>query len=203
MAANNARKLVGEDHVDALMGSVALLPTSAIAEIANASKTPLLALAPVSIAPEQLQWVFVLPQRTRLMMRAVVDHMKARGVRNVGYIGYSDTWSDFILNAFTNEAWAGARIQMVSNERYARSDSSVAAQVGKLIAANPDAILVGGSGSGGALPHVALGRARLRKANLSQSWNGEPRIHHGGGQGGRRGHRSKRSTHGCRGLAGR
>src|SRR5262245_5923897 len=45
-AASNARKLVGEEHVDALMGSVALVPTTEMVEIANESKTPLLALGP-------------------------------------------------------------------------------------------------------------------------------------------------------------
>lgn len=162
-AASNARKLVGEEHVDALMGSVALVPTTEMVEIANESKTPLLALAPVIITAQKLEWVFVLPQRPRLMMRGVVEHMKARGVQKVGYIGFSDTWSDFILNAFTNEARGAAAVQIVSNERYARSDSSVAAQVGRLIAANPDAILVGASGSGGALPHAALVERGYRK----------------------------------------
>src|SRR5262245_39375235 len=62
-AASNARKLVGEEHVDALMGSVALVPTTEMVEIANESKTPLLALAPVIITAQKLEWVFVLPQR--------------------------------------------------------------------------------------------------------------------------------------------
>src|SRR5207248_271959 len=45
---------------------------------------------------------------------------------------------------------------IVSNERYARTDSSVSVQVDKLLAADPDAMAVGGTGAGGALPHVAL-----------------------------------------------
>ena len=49
-----------------------------------------------------------------------------------------------------------AGIKIVAEERYARADTSVTGQVIKLLAANPDAIVVGGSGTGGALPHVAL-----------------------------------------------
>jgi branched-chain amino acid transport system substrate-binding protein len=156
IAANNARKLISEDKVDALMGSVSLLSTTQVAQIAHDLKTPLLALAPVVLTYDRLEWVFVLPQRPGLMMSAVIEHMKAHGVKTVGYIGFADVWGDFILNAVNNLGWNAAGIQTVDVERYARTDTSVTAQVMKLLAANPDAILVGGSGAGSALPHTAL-----------------------------------------------
>ncbi len=155
-AADNARRLITEDKVDALMGSVSLLATTEVAQIAYDLQTPLIALGPVVLTFDKLKWVFVLPQRPGLMMSAVVEHMKAYGVKRVGYIGFSDAWGDFIVNAIDNLGWKGAGIQTVDVERYARTDTSVTAQVSKLLAANPDAILVGGSGAGSALPHTAL-----------------------------------------------
>jgi branched-chain amino acid transport system substrate-binding protein len=155
-AANNARRLVTEDKVDALMGSVSLLTTTQVAQIAYDLKTPLMALAPVAITYAQLEWVFVLPQRPSLMMSAVVEHMQTNAVKRVGYIGFSDAWGDFILNAADNAGWNAAGIEVVDIERYARTDTSVTAQVNKLLAANPDAILVGASGALSALPHTAL-----------------------------------------------
>ncbi len=47
-------------------------------------------------------------------------------------------------------------LKMVAEERYARPDTSVAGQALKLVAAKPDAILVGASGTGAALPQIAL-----------------------------------------------
>ena len=47
-------------------------------------------------------------------------------------------------------------IKLVANERYARTDTSVTGQVLKLVAANPEAILVAGSGTPAALPQKAL-----------------------------------------------
>jgi branched-chain amino acid transport system substrate-binding protein len=44
----------------------------------------------------------------------------------------------------------------VATERFARTDSSVTPQALKLNAANPDAVLVVASGSGAAMPHMAL-----------------------------------------------
>ena len=96
-----------------------------------------------------------MPQPTALMMSAVVDHMKAHGVKTVGYIGFSDSWGDIVLKSV--EGLAGpADIKIVANERYARADTSVTGQVLKVLAANPDAVVVGGSGTGGALPQIGL-----------------------------------------------
>ena len=47
-------------------------------------------------------------------------------------------------------------IKIIANERYARSDSSVTAQVLRALAARPDAIMLGGTGMPGALPVIAL-----------------------------------------------
>ena len=45
---------------------------------------------------------------------------------------------------------------LVDEERFARPDTSVTGQVLKLVAANPDAILVGASGTAAALPQTEL-----------------------------------------------
>ncbi len=155
-AAKNARKFVTEDKVDALMGSNGVPSAVAMTAVAAESKTPMIALTPVPpLAPDRLHWTFVVPQTTELMMSAVVEHMKARGIKTVGYIGFSDTWGDLVYNAITALAPSGG-YKVVTNERYGRADTSVTGQVLKVMAANPDAVIVGGSGSPGATPHIAL-----------------------------------------------
>ncbi len=154
-AAQNARQLITEDKVDAFMGSVSVPSTTQLAQIANELKTPLMALSPVFLPPEKLEWTFVVPQPTTLMMGAVVDHMKAKGVKTVGYIGFSDSWGDIVLKSLEQVAGPDG-IKIISNERYARADTSVTGQVLKVMASDPDAVVVGGSGTGGALPHIGL-----------------------------------------------
>ena len=88
-------------------------------------------------------------------MGAVARHMKANGVKTVGYIGFSDPWGDLVLSGIKANA-ESAGLQIVAEERYARPDTSVTGQVLKLMSANPDAILVGGSGTPAALPNVTL-----------------------------------------------
>ena len=96
----------------------------------------------------------MVPQPTPLMMSAVSSH-GGSGVKTVGYIGFSDSWGDLVLKA-TEQEGTPAGIKVVTNERYGRADTSVTGQVLKVLAANPDAIVVGGSGTGGALPHVGF-----------------------------------------------
>lgn len=155
-AAKNARKLTSEDKVDALMGSNGVPSGVAIAQVAAETKTPLVALTPLPpLAPERANWSFIVPQPTELMMGAVAQHMKSKGIRSAAFIGFSDSWGDLVHNAISGLA-PGAGFKVVTNERYGRADTSVAGQVLKIIAANPDAVVVGGSGSPAATPQIAL-----------------------------------------------
>lgn len=154
-AARNARKLVSEDKVDVLMGSNGVPATLAMAQVATESKTPLVTLSPASLPADNVNWTFIVPQPTELMMDAVAKDIKKRNLKTLGYIGFSDGWGDLVLKATESHA-ASAGYKIVTNERYARNDTSVVGQVLKIIAANPDGVIVGGSGTGGALPQIAL-----------------------------------------------
>ncbi|HJT61180.1 MAG TPA: ABC transporter substrate-binding protein [Burkholderiales bacterium] len=155
-AAKNARKLVAEDRVDALMGSNTVPSALQMTQVAAEAKTPMITFTPAfGLTPERLRWTFVVPQPTELMMGAIAQHIKARKLRTVAYIGFSDAWGDIVYRAIDSHA-AASGFTIVTNERYARADTSVTGQVLKIIAANPDAVVVGGSGTGAALPHIAL-----------------------------------------------
>lgn len=155
-AAKNARKFVSEDKVDALMGSTGVPSAVAMTQVAAESKTPMIALTPLPpLAADRQPWTFVIPQPTELMMGAVAQHMKAKGIKTAGFIGFSDTWGDLVYNAINSLAPA-AGFKIVTNERYGRADTSVVGQVLKITAAAPDAVVIGGSGSPGATPHIAL-----------------------------------------------
>jgi branched-chain amino acid transport system substrate-binding protein len=154
-AAKNANKLVTEDKVDALVGSNGVPQTLQMVQVAADSSTPLVTLSPVGVAPDKARWTFIIPQPTELMMDAVAKDLKKRNAKTVGYIGFSDGWGDLVLKATESHAAANG-YKVTTNERYARADTSVTGQVLKVIASKPDAIVIGGSGTGGALPHVAL-----------------------------------------------
>ena len=155
-ATRNARKLVEEEKVDVLMGTSGVPGTIAMAVVAAETKTPMISLTPSS--PPQGpngQWLISIPQPPPLMVAAVVERMKAANVKKAAYIGFSDSWGDLVYDA-TMKNVAGSTIEVVTNERYARADTSVTGQTLKIIAARPDAVITGGSGTPGALPYLAL-----------------------------------------------
>ena len=155
-AAKNARKFVTDDKVDAMMGSNGVPSGVAMAQVAGETKTPLVSLTPLPpLAPERAFWTFIIPQPTELMMSAVAENMKGKGIKTVAFIGFSDTWGDLVYNAITGLA-PKYGYKVVTNERYARADTSVAGQTLKIMAASPDAVVVGGSGSPAATPQIAL-----------------------------------------------
>jgi branched-chain amino acid transport system substrate-binding protein len=154
-AARNARKLIAEDKVDVIIGTAGSPGALAIAAVARETKTPLISIANANLPGPDGEWMVTLPQPAPLMINAVVERMKQSGVKTVGYIGFSDAWGDLVYDSLVPAAKA-AGIQVVANERYARADSSVTGQVLKIVAAHPDAVLTGTSGTPGALPYRAL-----------------------------------------------
>jgi branched-chain amino acid transport system substrate-binding protein len=89
------------------------------------------------------------------MLDTVVEHMKGEGIETIGYIGFSDSWGDLAYDSLL-EAAGSAGMEVVTNERYARSDTSVTGQALKIVAARPDAVIGGTAGTPGALPYLAL-----------------------------------------------
>jgi branched-chain amino acid transport system substrate-binding protein len=154
-AGRNARKLVEEDKVDILMGSSGVPATIAISQVGRETKTPMIGLSPISLPPGESDWTVTVAQPPQLMIDAVVERMKRNGVKTVGYIGFTDAWGDLVYNSLIKAAERNG-IKVVANERYARADQSVTGQVLKIIAAHPDAVMTGGSGTPGALPYLAL-----------------------------------------------
>jgi len=160
-AARNARKLVTEDKVDLLIGTSGVPGAMAIAAVARETKTPLISPTPVNPPPDDGGWTVTVSQPFPLMVAAVVERMKKSGVKTVAFIGFSDALGDLAYDSLVKAA-EPAGIKVVTNERYGRSDTSVAGQVLKIVAARPDAVFTGTSGSPGALPYLALAERGYR-----------------------------------------
>jgi branched-chain amino acid transport system substrate-binding protein len=154
-AARAARKLIEEDKVDILCGSAGAPPSLAVAAVAAELKVPIVVMGNVVVPGEGANWSVTVPQNPVLMIAADVELMKKNGIKKVAYIGFSDAWGDLVYNSLKKTAEPQG-IEIITNERYARADTSVTAQILKIVAAHPDAVLTGGSGTPGALPHIAL-----------------------------------------------
>ncbi|MFL6816413.1 MAG: ABC transporter substrate-binding protein [Bradyrhizobium sp.] len=154
-ATTNARRFVTESKADIIMGSSTTPPTIAVSNVANEAGIPHIGLAPFPITPERAKWSVTMPQPIPIMGKVIYEHMKAHNIKTVGYIGYSDSYGDLWVNDFKSQG-VPMGMTLVTEERFARPDTSVAGQALKLVAANPDAILIGASGTAAGLPQTEL-----------------------------------------------
>ena len=158
-AVTNAKKLISEDKVDVIIGSTTTPNSLAITDVVADGETPNISMGGsgriVDQSNPKARWVFKTPQSDSLMADAIAVHMKANGVTSIGFIGFNDAYGEGWLQEMRRSA-ATAGIKMVTEERFNRTDASTTGQVLKLVAANPQAILIAGSGTPAATPHKEL-----------------------------------------------
>ncbi|MFZ6726694.1 ABC transporter substrate-binding protein [Undibacterium sp. MH2W] len=170
-AVKNARKLTSEDKVDLLIGSTIAPPSLAMIDVAAESETPMISMAASAaiIAPMDAKrfWIFKTPQNDSHMSTAIISHMADAGVKTVAFIGFSDAYGEGWYKEFSKLAEL-KKIKIVANERFARPDTSVTGQVLKIVASNPDAVLIAGAGTPAALPQKTL-KERGYKGKIYQT----------------------------------
>lgn len=165
-AVKNVRKLISEDKVDAILGPNLISTAVAMADVANAEKTPMISVAPLDVSGDKRGYIFRSEPSADLMVNRIVADMVEGGAKTVGFIGFSDSWGELLLKALT-KATEG-KIKIVATERYGRADPSVQAQVLKVLSAKPDVVFVGASGTPAAMPQITL-RERGYKGKIYQS----------------------------------
>jgi branched-chain amino acid transport system substrate-binding protein len=158
-AVSNTRKLISEDHVDVIIGSTTTPNSLAMLPVLGELKTPAISLASSNRIIEPMDanryWMFKTPQTDTMMATAIVEDMLNHNVKTVAFIGFADALGE----AFYTEVNKFAELRglkMVDKESFNARDTSVTAQVLKLMAAHPDAIVIGASGTPAATPVTEL-----------------------------------------------
>ena len=153
------KRLLSEEKVDAIIGPSGSPNAMASLQFVAEAKTPMLAPVgtPAVVLPmdDNKRWVYKTTQNDDLISEAIVGHMARHGVKTVGFIGLNDAYGESWYRTFVPMA-EKAGIKLVANERFARTDQSVIGQAAKIIAANPDAVLVGAAGGPTVLPQTTL-----------------------------------------------
>lgn len=158
----SAKKLLSEDRIDVLIGPSGSPNAMSLIEFVAEAGTPMLApvgtTAVVLPMDDKKRWVFKTTQNDDIIADALIEHMTRSGVKTLGFIGYNDPYGESWYRTVA-PMLAKAGIQVVANERYNRTDTSVTGQVAKLKAAAPDGILIAGVAAAAALPQMQLADA--------------------------------------------
>jgi len=171
VARRNMEKLISEEKVDAVIGSSTSPVSISLAEVAGRSNTPLVSLgAAISIISpqdENRRWVFKTPYNDSAVANTTVKSLKAAGAKTIGVIAFNDAYGESWLMELGKAVKADGP-KIVASERYNRTDTSVTAQVLKVMAAKPDAVIIIASGTPAVLPQATL-RERGFKGNIYQT----------------------------------
>ena len=158
-AVKNGKRLVAEDSVDLILGPSLTTSSLAILDIIAETGTPTVSLASSAriILPmdAKRQWIFKTPQTDVQMASGIMEHAAARGVKTVAYIGQADTLGEAFYAEVAKQAEAHA-IKVVASERFNPRDTSVVGQVLRILAAKPEAVVIGAAGTPAALPPKTL-----------------------------------------------
>ncbi|MEI6000662.1 ABC transporter substrate-binding protein [Paraburkholderia bengalensis] len=158
-AVQDTKKLISENKVDAIIGSSITPNSLAMIDVVAEGETPAISLASSAKIIEPVDakrhWMFKTPQTDAMMASAITEHASQHGVKTLAYIGQADALGETFYAEVAKFAQIH-HISVVANERFNRTDPSVTGQILKIMAANPDAVVVGAAGTPAALPPKTL-----------------------------------------------
>ena len=158
-AVRAARKLIDEEHVDAILGPSTTANSLALLDPAAEAGTPFVSLAGSSAVVEPPEgakrWAFKLIPSERVATVQIVDAMLAHGQKRLAQIGFANALGDGYIAALADQAKARG-IEVVAETRYNPTDTSVTPQVLRVLAAKPDAVFVAASASPATTPILEL-----------------------------------------------
>ncbi|WP_334176685.1 ABC transporter substrate-binding protein [Pseudoxanthobacter sp.] len=166
-AVRAARRLITEEKADVILGPTVNALIAAVVPVVDEAKVPMIGLSPYVPPADKAKFVFRSVQDADLMVGRIVEEMQKRKIRTAGFIGFADAWGDLLYKDFSAAA-EKAGIRLTGAERYNRLDTSVTAQVLKIMAGRPEAVFIGGSATPATLPQIEL-RKRGYKGLIFQS----------------------------------
>ena len=173
-AVTNVNRLIQENDVHAIICCTISANSLAIIDAVQAASVPNISLAASAaiIEPvEERRWVFKTPQTDSLMIGGIVEDMQANGLSTLAYLAIDDAYGEGGLNEL-NSAIEGTGIEVVTIERYGRSDTNVTAQVLSAIQSRPDAVLIWG---------VVRDSALVVEELANRGYDGQVYVSHGVG----------------------
>lgn len=154
-----ARKLTSEYKVDILVGPSVTPTALAAMQVAGETKTPMISLSGggAVIHPQEgaRTWAFKMPPSEEIQLNVIFNSMKKLGKKTLSIIGMNNAYGQVFINDAKKFAPA-AGIEIVSVERFGGTDTSFVSQALKIIAANPDAVLIAAAGTPAAMPQIEL-----------------------------------------------
>ncbi len=171
-AAAAAARLIEQEEVLAIIGATGTGQTMAIRNEIDRAHVPQISMAGGSIVTDELHpFVFQTPWPNRIVVPFTLKALKARGLTRIALIsdsgGYGRDGHDVIVKH------AGTYgVTIVADEVFNPGDTDVTAQLTKIRAAEPDAVLMWNAGKEAALVAQTMRRLGMRQPLIGSPGNG-------------------------------
>jgi len=161
---NSVRKLISEDNVAVVICCTTTPASLAILETINSGAVLNISMAAAATVIEpaaQRKWTFKTPPTDRLMIERTLNHMNLAGHKKIAFFGLEDSYGEAGLVEL--QKLVGAKgIQLVTAERFARTDTNFTPQALRIRQAAPDAVYFHAIPPSAALAHQALVRVGFK-----------------------------------------
>lgn len=163
-----ANELISNEKVLAIIGPSLTQTTLPLVPLAESNKVPLISCAAgIEITEPVKPYVFKTAQNDVLAVATIYDHMKKNNIKKVGILTVENSFGESGKKQLMSQA-AQFGIEVVQAESFGGKDTDMTAQLTKIRAAQPDAIICWGTNPGPAV--VARNAQQLNiKTPLYQS----------------------------------
>lgn len=135
-----AKKLIDEGVV-AIVGGTTTGASMAVINTVEQEEVPFVSMAAgAGIVEPVKKWVFKTPQTDSLALAKIFEYLKARGLSRVAWISSNNAYGDSGRAQFEKMAPA-AGLEVVASERFNLDDKDMTAQLTRIKAANPQAVI--------------------------------------------------------------
>jgi branched-chain amino acid transport system substrate-binding protein len=139
-----AKSLIANDHVVAIVGGGSSPTTMSIVDTVERKKVPLVSMgsstAIVSPIAER-RYVFKTPGNTNVVADVMMKSLSKKGVKKIALLSVDNAYGEAGLKAWKNLEAQG-KIKLVDTEKFTDQDKNYTVQVSKMLAADPDAVVV-------------------------------------------------------------
>ena len=136
----NAVKELLRSNVVAIIGPSLSGPSMAVAPVCEEAQVPLVSCAALEKIVEGKKWVFKIAPKDTHVVERIYDHMKAKGTKKIAILSSTDGFGAGGRDTLKAKA-KDYGIEIVADETYGAKDTDLTAQLTKVNAAGPEAIV--------------------------------------------------------------
>ncbi|HEX5541759.1 MAG TPA: ABC transporter substrate-binding protein [Micromonospora sp.] len=138
------KSMIDNDKVVGIVGGGSSPTTMSIVDTVESRGVPTVSMGSSGaiVAPlEERQFVFKTPANTNLIVDKMIEEFEASGISKVALLSVDNAYGQAGVGAFDAAVKSG-KIDLVAQEKFTDKDKDFTVQVTKLIAVQPDAIVV-------------------------------------------------------------